>query len=93
MIWVMREKKRAIMIQTLIGEVSMKAKFIKLFDDRIANALSDGGFAYIEEKVNGSQTVYCFEESPQLAEAIRSFCDKGNYQETLIIVQDGSLFF
>lgn len=33
-------------------------KFIKLFDERIANALSDGGFSYIEEKVNGNQTVY-----------------------------------
>lgn len=81
------------MIQTLIGEVSMKTKFIKLFDERIANALSSGGFSYIEEKVNGNQTVYCFEESPELTEAIRRFCDGENYQQTIIIVQDGSLFF
>lgn len=67
-------------------------KFIKLFDERIANALSDGGFSYIEEKVNGNQTVYCFEESPELVEAIRGLCGEKNYQE-IIIVQDGSLFF
>lgn len=48
------------MIQTQISEVGMEnTKFIKLFDERIANALSDGGFSYIEEKVNGNQTVYC----------------------------------
>jgi len=70
-----------------------KTKFIKLFDERIANALSDGGFSYIEEKVNGNQTVYCFEESPELIEAIRGFCGEKNYQEAIIVVQDGSLFF
>ena len=64
-----------------------KAKFIKLFDERIANALSDGGFSYIEE------TVFCFEESPELVEAIRGLCGRQNYQEAIIIVQDGSLFF
>lgn len=68
-------------------------KFIKLFDERIASALSDGGFSYIEEKVNDNQTVYCFEESPELVEAIRGLCGKQNYQETIIVVQDGSLFF
>ena len=70
-----------------------KTKFIKLFDERIANALSDGGFSYIEEKVNGNQTVFCFEESPELVEAIRGLCGEQNYQETIIVVQDGSLFF
>ena len=68
-------------------------KFIKLFDERIANALSDGGFSYIEEKVNCNQTVYCFEESPELVEAIRNFCGEQNYQEAIIVVQNGSLFF
>lgn len=70
-----------------------KTKFIKLFDERIANALSDGGFSYIEEKVNGNQTVFCFEESLELVEAIRGLCGEQNYQETIIVVQDGSLFF
>lgn len=70
-----------------------KIKFIKLFDERIANALSDGGFSYIEEKVNGNQTVFCFGESLELVEAIRSLCGKQNYQEAIIVVQDGSLFF
>lgn len=71
----------------------MNTKFIKLFDERIANTLSEGGFSYIKEKVNGNQTVYCFEESSELIEAIRSFCAEKNYQEAIIIVQDGSLFF
>lgn len=70
-----------------------KTKFIKLFDERIANALSDGGFSYIEEKVNGNQMVFCFEESPELVEAIRGLCGEQNYQETIIVVQNGSLFF
>lgn len=68
-------------------------KFIKLLDERIASALSNGGFSYIEEKINGNQTVYCFEESPEIVEAIRSFCGEQNYQEAIIVVQDGSLFF
>lgn len=76
----------------LTGE-RMKKKFIKLIDERIANVLNDGGFSYIKEKINGNQTVYCFEESPELAEAIRGFCDKENYQEAIVIVQDESLFF
>lgn len=70
-----------------------KTKFIKLFDERIANALSDGGFSYIKEKVNGNQTVFCFEESLELVEAIRGLCGEQNYQEAIIVVQDGSLFF
>lgn len=70
-----------------------KTKFIKLFDERIANALSDGGFSYIEEKVNGNQMVFCFEESPELVEAIRGLFGEQNYQETIIVVQDGSLLF
>lgn len=70
-----------------------KTKFIKLFDERIANTLSDGGFSYIEEKVNGNQTVFCFEESLELVEAIRGLCGEQNYQEAIIVVQDGSLFF
>lgn len=71
----------------------MKTNFIKLFDERIANALSEGGFSYITEKVNGDQTVYCFEETPELTEALRSLCEAGNYQDAIITVQDGSLHF
>lgn len=71
----------------------MKTKFVKLFDERIANALSAGGFSYIKEKVNGNQTVYCFEESSELTEAIRSLCAAENYQEPITIVQDDTLLF
>lgn len=74
-------------------EVNMKTQFIKLLDERIANALNEGGFSYIKEKVNGNQTVYCFEDSPEIVEAIRTFCNKWNYQETITIVQDSSLVF
>ena len=68
-------------------------KFIKLFDERNDNALIDGGISYIEEKVNGNKTVYCFEEYHELVEAIRNFCGEQNYQEAIIVVQNGSLFF
>lgn len=69
-----------------------KVTFIKLFDERIANALSAGGFSYTQEQINDGQTVYCFEERDGLMEAIRGFCNEGNYQE-IIVVQDTSLFF
>lgn len=71
----------------------MKIKFIKLLDERIANILNDGGFSYIEEKINGNQRLFCFEESPELVEAIRDFCGRQNYQNTVIVIQDDSLFF
>lgn len=77
-----------------IGEVDMEKqkKFIKLFDERIAKALSSGGFSYIQEKVNGDQTVYCFEASPELTEVIRGFCEGRNYEE-MITVEDSTLLF
>ena len=67
-------------------------KFIKLFDERIANALSVGGFSYTQEKINGNQTVYCFEKCPGVIEVIRSFCDEGHYED-IIAVEDGTLLF
>lgn len=70
-----------------------KIKFIKLFDERIANALSVGGFSYIQEKVNGDQTVFCFESCPEVVEAIRSLCNEWKYEEDIIAAEDGTLLF
>lgn len=71
----------------------MKVKFIKLLDEKIANALNGGGFSYIKEKINGNQTVYCFKESPELVSALESVCKGENYQEAIIVVQNESLFY
>lgn len=70
-----------------------KIKFIKLFDEMVAGALSAGGFSYTQEKVNGDKTVYCFESTPELEEAIRSLFGEREYGEEIITVKDGTLLF
>ena len=67
-------------------------KFIKIFDERIANALSAGGFSYTQENINDGQTVFCFEETPELNEVIRNLVREWNYEEA-IFVKDGTLLF
>ncbi len=69
-----------------------KINFIKIFDERIAHTLSDGGFSYTEENINDGQTVFCFEETPELKEALRTLYGDGNY-EGAIFVRDGALLF
>ncbi len=66
--------------------------FIKIFDEQIAVALSNGGFSYIEEKINGSQVIYAFEETPEFMDALKAFYNEGNYQEA-VYVKDSSLNF
>lgn len=83
------------MTPMLIGEVDMEnsqKKFIKILSEKIAKSLNDGGFSYITEKINGNQMVYCFEECLELTEAIRELCEKGHYEETIIVSGD-TLFF
>lgn len=69
-----------------------KKNFIKIFDEQIAVSLRDGGFSYIEQKINENQIVYAFEETPELMTALGEFFKDGNFQEA-VYVRDSSLNF
>ena len=66
--------------------------FIKLFDERIAKVLHDGGFSYTTEKINGNQTLFVFERSDELDYAINSLINENHYSE-IIIIEDPKLNF
>lgn len=72
--------------------MSKRNYFIKLFDERIVNALCAGGFSYTQEKMNGNQTVYCFENSKKLTRTIRKILKEWNY-EAPVIIKDCTLHF
>ena len=67
-------------------------KFIKLFDEQIANALSTGGFSYITEKINENQNVFVFEKSDELVDVLSKLIKQSNYSQT-IIIEDSKLNF
>lgn len=88
-----RKHATTIPMQTGEGVMEKKIKFIKLFDEKVAGALSASGFSYTQEKVNGDKTVYCFEASSELEEAFRSLSRGLKYGEEIIAVEDGALLF
>ena len=63
-------------------------KFIKIFDEQIAKTLESGGFSFMTEKINDNQTVYVFEESQEIHDALASLMGDGNYQELIFAVDD-----
>jgi hypothetical protein len=65
--------------------------FVKVFDDKLASVLNEGGFSYIEEKINGD-TVYLFEESDELNKALDGLVTETEFQET-VIIRDSSVSF
>lgn len=69
-----------------------KISFIKILDEQVAKLLENGGFSYITEKINDGQTVFVFEETPDLTALIARLFDGTKYQDA-IIVKDNSLHF
>lgn len=69
-----------------------KINFIKIFDEQVAIALSNGGFSYITEKINNNQTVFAFESTPELVEAISTLDSTGQYSR-VVAVEDDTLSF
>lgn len=67
-------------------------KLYKFFDKQTAEMLKQGGFCYVEEKINNGQTVYCFEESEELKEIIQCLLNDGKYQDVIVAV-DNTLHF
>ena len=65
--------------------------FVKVFDDKLASVFNEGGFSYIEEKINGD-TVYLFEESDELNKALDGLVTETEFQET-VIIRDSSVSF
>ena len=65
--------------------------FVKVFDDKLASVLNEGGFSYIEEKINGD-TVYLFDESDELNKALDGLVTETEFQET-VIIRDSSVRF
>ena len=66
--------------------------FIKIFDERIATALSEGGFSYTTENINENQTLFVFEKCDDLDGALNELIKENNYSE-IIIVEDPKLNF
>ena len=65
-------------------------KLIKILDEQIAGTLQFSGFSYMQEKINNEQTLYVFEETPELLEIL---CEiKGEFGEA-VIISDTSLSF
>ena len=65
-------------------------KLIKILDEQIAESLQSSGFSYMQEKINNEQTLYVFEETPELLEILGEI--KGEFGET-VIISDTSLSF
>lgn len=69
-----------------------RKKLIKLLDERAAVALSDCGFSYIKEKINGDQTVYIFEDTLEFMNALNALCTETDFQK-MIFIEDSLLNF
>ena len=65
-------------------------KLIKILDEQIAGTLQFSGFSYMKEKINNEQTLYVFEETPELLEILGEI--KGEFGEA-VIISDTSLSF
>ena len=65
-------------------------KLIKILDEQIAGTLQFSGFSYMQEKINNEQTLYVFEETPELLEILGEI--KGAFGEA-VIISDTSLSF
>ena len=65
-------------------------KLIKILDEQIAGTLQFSGFSYMQEQINNEQTLYVFEETPELLEILGEI--KGEFGEA-VIISDTSLSF
>lgn len=66
----------------------MGKKYIKLFDEKIAIALSDGGFSYTTENINQNQKIYVFEETDELREVLKKITNENNFSNVVIVIDD-----
>jgi hypothetical protein len=73
--------------------VENQKNFIKIFDEQIAVALSGGGFSYVIQNFNDNQTLFAFEETPELREALEGFLKESNFQADAVYVEDTVLNF
>lgn len=71
----------------------MCENLIKIFNKEIASMLMEGGFSYVEEKINDNQHVYVFDYSDELINVINSVVTINNFQEEIIYVVDDKLRF
>lgn len=67
-------------------------QFVKIFDERVALALSESGFSYMQEKINDGQTVYVFEETEEFMAALCELSETGVLQG-VVFVRDSILHF
>jgi len=68
--------------------VSRQMLFYKIFDEKLAIELSDGGFLYTTETVNNNQKVYCFKKTKKLEKEIKKITKK--YGDNIPIVVTGN---
>lgn len=68
----------------------MGKNLIKILDKRVAEALSSGGFLYVEEIINGGQTVYVFEDTDEIRDILKQIEDSGEFED-ITVVEDCSL--
>lgn len=63
--------------------------FIKILDKEVAEALASGGFSYTKESFNMGETLFAFEETPELNDAIRQLTE-GKFSD-FDVIRDSSL--
>lgn len=72
--------------------MSEKKKYIKIFDEKIAEIIESGGFPYMKEKINDNQPIYVFDENEAIYEILNQLREDGNYQE-ITYITEASLCF
>lgn len=72
-----------------------KQYFIKLFDEKVAKALSDGGFSYTQENVTATGadgkrtdlTAYCFKGSKKFERALRKLLKETGRSDAVVATE------
>ncbi len=67
-------------------------KYIKIFDEEVALALSERGFSYMQEQINHNQMIYVFENTEEFMAALCEIIGDGDPRD-VIYVEDSLLRF
>lgn len=67
-------------------------EYIKIFDTKTAEILSESGFLYMKEKINASQDAYVFEKTAEIEAMLKELGNNECFSETYIVEDDTLLF-
>lgn len=68
-----------------------KIYYIKIANKQMAEYLLEKGFPYIEEKLNNTITLYCFEKKLELLQTIDEI--KKDFYENILLFEENVLHF